>query len=144
MTTRPRSWTGAKIAERGPTQTLASPLRSRCHSSNRSPSERAERRAGKRLPEAGGEPGDRLRREADLGDEDDRPAPALERRLDRRQVDLGLARAGDAVEELLTGRVGLAVERRDQGVDRGLLLGQEPGRLDRGVEGGRGGGGARA
>jgi hypothetical protein len=89
---------------------------------------------GEAVAEAGAEAGDRLRREADLGDEDDRAAAALQRRLDRRQVDLGLARAGDAVEELLAGRAGLAVERRHQGVDRGLLLGEELRRLDRGVE----------
>ena len=51
------------------------------------------------VAEAGPEPGDRLRREADLGDEDDRPPSALERRLDRGEVDLGLARPGDAVKE---------------------------------------------
>src|SRR6202012_4382959 len=99
---------------------------------------------GEAVAEAGAEAGDGLRREADLGDQDDRPAAALQRRLDRRQVDLGLARAGDAVEELLAGRVGLAVERRDQGVARGPLLGQEARRLDRGVEPGRGGGAADA
>src|SRR5262249_45795699 len=120
MTTRPRSRTGAKIAERGPTQTLASPLRRRCHSSKRSPSGGA-RPAREGLGARGGavedgeggaapgaEAGHGLWGEPDLGDEDDRPAPAGERRLDRRQVDLGLARAGDPVEELLAGRVGLA------------------------------------
>ena len=99
---------------------------------------------GEAVAEAGAEAGDGLRGEADLGDEDDRAAPAGERRLDRRQVDLGLARAGDAVEELLAGRAGLAVERRDEGVDGGPLLGEEPGRLDRGVEPGGGGGAAHA
>ena len=99
---------------------------------------------GEAVAEAGAEAGDGLRREADLGDEDDRAAAALERRLDRRQVDLGLARAGDAVEELLAGRAGLAVERRHQGVDGGPLLGEEPRRLDRGVEAGGGGGAADA
>ena len=37
-------------AERGPTQTLASPLRSRCHSSWRSPAESAEWRTATRSP----------------------------------------------------------------------------------------------
>ena len=56
------------------------------------------------VAEAGAEAGDGLRREADLGDEDDRALAALQRRLDRGQVDLGLAGAGDAVEEQLRGR----------------------------------------
>ena len=99
---------------------------------------------GEAVAEAGAEAGDGLRGEADLGDQDDRPAAAGERRLDRRQVDLGLARAGDAVEELLAGRVGLAVERRDEGVDGGLLLGEELRRVDRGGEAGGGGGAAHA
>ena len=55
----------------------------------------------------------RLRRQADLGDEDDRPLAARQRRLDRGQVDLGLARAGDAVQEQLARGAGLAVERGD-------------------------------
>ena len=42
---------------------------------------------------------DGLRRERDLGHEHDRAASGGERRLDRPQVDLGLARAGDAVEQ---------------------------------------------
>ena len=70
------------------------------------------------VAEAGAEAGDGLRGEADLGDEDDRAAAALQRRLDRGQVDLGLARAGDAVEQLLARRAGLAVERGDDRVDR--------------------------
>ena len=42
---------------------------------------------------------DGLGRERDLGDEHDRAAPGGERLLDRPQVHLGLARAGDAVEQ---------------------------------------------
>ena len=53
------------------------------------------------VAEPGPEARHRLRREADLGDEDDRAAAARQRRLDRGQVDLGLARAGDAVQQLL-------------------------------------------
>ena len=52
-----------------------------------------------RVPEAVGEPGDDLRGERDLGHEDDRAAALRERRRGRAQVHLGLARAGDAVEE---------------------------------------------
>ena len=68
---------------------------------------------GEAVAEPGAEARHRLRGEADLGDEDDRAAAALERRLDRGQVDLGLARAGDAVQELLARGAGLAVEGGD-------------------------------
>ena len=54
---------------------------------------------GDPVAEPGPEAGHRLRRQADLGDEDDRRAAPVERRLDRGQVDLGLARAGDPVQE---------------------------------------------
>ena len=56
----------------------------------------AERRVQDRdaLAEAGAHPPDRLRRERDLRDEDDRAEPALERGGARLQVDLGLAGAG--------------------------------------------------
>ena len=67
----------------------------------------------------------RLRRQADLGDEDDRPLAPRQRRLDRGEVDLGLARAGDAVQQLLARRPRFAVERGDDRLDRGLLLGQQ-------------------
>ena len=77
------------------------------------------------VAEAGAEAGDRLRREADLRHEHDR-APALgERPLDGREVDLGLARAGDAVQEQAPGSVLLSVEGgRDPG-HGGLLVGVE-------------------
>ena len=68
---------------------------------------------GEAVAEAGAEAGDGLRREADLGDEDDRAAAARERRLDRGEVDLGLAGAGDAVEELGARGAGVAVEGGD-------------------------------
>ena len=45
------------------------------------------------------EPRGRLRGEADLGYEHDRRASGAERLLDRAQVNLGLARTGDAVEQ---------------------------------------------
>ena len=60
------------------------------------------------VTEPGPEPGHRLRREADLGDEDDRPPPPRQRRLDGGEVDLGLARPGDPVDQQLPRRPGLA------------------------------------
>ena len=86
---------------------------------------------GEAVAEAGAEARDGLRGEADLGDEDDRAPAAGERRLDRGQVDLGLARAGDPVQELLARAAGRPVERRDDGLDRARLLGQELRRLAR-------------
>ena len=113
MTIRPRSRTGAKTAERGPTQTLASPLRRRLPLVVALPGGEGRVQDREAVAEAGAEAGHRLRGEADLGDEDDRTLAALQRRLDRGQVDLGLARAGDAVEEQLARGAGLAVERGD-------------------------------
>ena len=69
----------------------------------------------------------RLRRQADLRHQHDRPLAARQGRLDRGEVDLGLARAGDAVQELLARRPRFAVEGGDDALDRGLLLGQQPG-----------------
>ncbi len=90
---------------------------------------------GEAVAEPGAEAGDGLRGEADLGDEDDRPLAALQRRLDRGQVDLGLARAGDAVQQQAALGPGLAVERGDDRVDRLLLLGQQLGAARRGRRG---------
>ena len=45
------------------------------------------------------EPADRLRREADLGHQHNRLAAARHHFLDRRQIDLGLAAAGDAMNQ---------------------------------------------
>ena len=70
----------------------------RC-SEPRRPRLRAAVQDGHGRPEPGGEPGRDLRRERDLGDEHDRAAAELERVLDQPQVDLGLARARDAVDE---------------------------------------------
>ena len=58
-----------------------------------------------RVAEARLEARDGLRRQRDLGDEHDHAAAALERRLRRAQVDLGLARAGDAVQQVPLARV---------------------------------------
>ena len=66
----------------------------------------AEPRVQDRDPvaEAGDEARHRLRRHRDLRHEDDHPAAALERRLGGGEVDLGLARAGDPVQEQLAVR----------------------------------------
>jgi hypothetical protein len=62
----------------------------------------AERRVQQRhgVAEAGLEAGDGLRRERDLRDEHDHAAAGGERVGTRPQVDLGLARSGDAVQEV--------------------------------------------
>ena len=52
-----------------------------------------------RVAETRAEAADGLRRQGDLGDEHDRPEPALERRRRGLEVDLGLAAAGRAVEQ---------------------------------------------
>ncbi len=52
-----------------------------------------------RVPEARPEPGQRLRRQPDLGYQDDRAAPCGERGLHRAQIHLGLARAGHSVQQ---------------------------------------------
>ncbi len=70
--------------------------------------------------------GHRLRGEADLRHQDDRPPAAGESGLDRSQVDLGLAGAGDAVQEQLPRHPGFAVERGDDLGDGALLLVEEP------------------
>ena len=54
---------------------------------------------GDGVAEALDEAAGRLRRERDLGNEHDRRVPALERGRDGPQVDLGLAAAGDAVQQ---------------------------------------------
>ena len=56
---------------------------------------------GDRLSEAAPEPIHGLRGEGDLGHEDDRSPPPIECLPRGLQVDLGLPRAGDAVEEEL-------------------------------------------
>ena len=93
------SRTGAKIAERAPTTTRASPDAIRSRSSRRSASVSPEWRTATRSPKRARKRPTRLRRERDLGHEHDRAEPALERRLAGPQVDLGLAAAGRAVEQ---------------------------------------------
>ena len=58
-----------------------------------------------RVPEARLEARDRLRRERDLGHEHDHALPAGQARLRRAEVHLGLARAGDAVQQVGAARV---------------------------------------
>ena len=75
------------------------------------------------VAEPGTEASDGLRREPDLGHEDDRPALLVKRVLDRHEVDLGLPRARDAMQQqLMLGSV-LAVESGRDLSDRGLLVG---------------------
>ena len=94
------------------------------------------------VAEAGAEAGHRLRGEADLGDEDDRAPAPLQRRLDRRQVDLGLARAGDAVQQLAARarrprRRGRRRSRRPRAAARAAGSGGRPGRRGRSRAGAR-------
>ena len=99
ITIRPRSSNGAKTAERGPTQTL------RLATAHAPPlvvalacgEPRVDHRHG--VAEALDEAAGGLRRQRDLGHEHDRRAAARERHLDGPEVDLGLAAAGDAVEQ---------------------------------------------
>ena len=79
-----------------------------------------------RVAEARADAADGLRRERDLRHEHDRAEPALERRLDRLEVDLGLAGAGGAVEEQV--RRPPLVEGGDDPGERGLLLAAQLGR----------------
>jgi hypothetical protein len=74
---------------------------------------------GDALAEARAKASERLRSERDLRDEHDRPAPTLESRRARLQVDLGLAAAGGAVEEEVRGRT--IVEGRNDSRQRRLL-----------------------
>ena len=57
---------------------------------------------GHAVAEAGAETSERLRRERDLGDEDDRALPALDRHAAGLEVDLRLPASGRAVEEEVT------------------------------------------
>jgi hypothetical protein len=86
---------------------------------------------GEALAEAGAEAGDRLRRQPDLRHQHDRAVAAGEGRLDRGQVDLGLAGAGDAVEEQLPIGARLPVESGDDSLRRRLLGSGRPRRLGR-------------
>ena len=65
-----------------------------------------------RVPEARREARDGLRRQRDLRDERDHALATLQRRRRRAQVDLGLARAGDAVQQVRLARRGLDRRQR--------------------------------
>jgi hypothetical protein len=123
-------------ASRVPSTTCAAPDCAASHAAARSPSAggcgaatsaRREARAHLRLE---------LRREADLRDQEERLAAARERVGDEVQVDLGLAAAGDAVQEH-----GWKRRRRRDHVDGAALLGvsahgsRKPGRRRRGRRG---------
>ena len=72
----------------------------------------------------------RLRRQRDLGHEDDHAAPLLQRVGSRAQEHLGLARAGHAVEQELA-TAPTVIDRLLQPVDGGKL---RLGRIERGLE----------
>ena len=98
-TMRPSSGKGRNSAERAPTTTRASPLRHGAPGDaplgrGRDRNATAPARAPKRALEAL-EP---LRAERDLRQQHQHLAAAAQRRGDRLEIDLGLARAGDAVE----------------------------------------------
>ena len=98
--TRPRSASGAKTAERGPTQTRASPLRSRAHSSWRSPAPSLECRTATVSPKRVDEARRRSAASAPIsGTSTIALCPRSSASRDGAQVDLGLARAGDAVQQ---------------------------------------------
>ena len=115
---RPSPRTGAKIAERAPTTTRASPLAMRSRSSRRSASVSPEWMQRDARAEAGAEAPDRLRRQRDLRHEHDRAEAALERRAARLEVHLGLAAARRAVEQEVPAAAG--VERADDGLESAL------------------------
>ena len=93
------SSTGAKTALRTPTQMRASPRRSRSHSAWRSASERPEWSSATWSPKRARKRPESCGRQRDLGDQHQRPLAGGPGRGDGPQVDLGLARAGDAVEQ---------------------------------------------
>ena len=100
----PSGSTGAKIAERAPITIRARPWRILCHSSWRSPGgQMAVQHRHQRLHAARAEPRleplDRLRRQRNLRHQHDRAFALLQRVVDRLQVDLRLAAAGDAVQQ---------------------------------------------
>jgi hypothetical protein len=107
---------------------------------------RRERRVehGEAVAEPRPEARHRLRGEADLGHEHDRAAAAGQGRLDRGQVDLGLARAGDAVQQQLARRLRRAVEGGDDLIHGAPLLGEQLGDGGGGVELGAAGTAAQA
>jgi hypothetical protein len=92
---------------------------------------------GERCTKARGEALDELRRQGDLGNEHERLLPACDDALDRAQIDLGLAAAGDPAQQELRIRSRGAIDRLD-----GLALGVEQGGSGRGDDRTRDGGGS--
>ncbi len=81
---------------------------------------------GDGVAEALAEAADGLRRQGDLGYEDDRAPPTTDRRCAGLQIHLGLAAARGAVQKKMTGA---RVERGDDALDRHALRRGELGRL---------------
>ena len=106
---RPRI--GAKTAERGPTQTRASPRRSRAHSSWRSPSESLECSTATVSPKRSTKRATICGVSAISGTSTITPRPAASVSAAALQVDLGLARAGDAVQQQPLARAARARSR---------------------------------
>ena len=77
------------------------------------------------VAEPGLEPSHGLRRERDLGHQDDRGPPGRERGLDRLEVHLGLARAGHAVEQEPPPGALIAAQSGQDRVQRVALLARQ-------------------
>ena len=95
----------------------------------------AQRRVQHRhhVAEAGLKAPQHLRGERDLGHEHDRRAPGRERRLHRPEIDLGLARAGDPLEQEPGVARGPSAQGRRQALERDRLLAGEGRRRGRGA-----------
>ena len=120
---RPRLRTGAKTPERVPTTTPAAPERMRRHCSLRSVSLKAECRMATRSPKREKNWPATAGVRAISGTSSSALRPGGERRIDGVEVDLGLAGAGDAVEQesgVAAGGDGVA-----NALERGLLGGVE-------------------
>ena len=107
-------------AERVPTTTRASPRRIRHQASCRSPADSPEWSAATPSPASAATRSTSCATTRDLRHEDDRRAARLEGRGQRREVDVRLARGGDALEEQLAA----GGEAGDRG-HRSALLGCE-------------------
>ena len=118
---RPRSAKGRNRAERAPTTTRAAPLATAPHSAL------ALARRDRRMPfggpgaEARGEAIEELRSQRDFRQQDERLTARAQRRGDRLEIDLRLARAGDAFEQDRAERARL--DRARQRVGGGALIG---------------------
>ena len=120
--TRPRRGSGANTAERVPTTTSTSPRRMRCHWSWRSPIESALCWMATRSPNDVAEERRHRRRQRDLGHQQQHLTAGLQHEIRHTQVDLGLAAAGDAVQQRHVEAGGHALGQR--GDSRRLLVRQ--------------------